>query len=121
MTPAEFLADLHRDTIEPVWLETIPDNQHVTTRRPYTIDSFAERHDRRGRGIYVCVSTIAGERRNKETAREAPAVQVDIDGKDIAVSLDDAARTLRPLRFPPSRIVWSRQRAARLLASDRAL
>lgn len=109
-TAAEFLAELHAHTTGNVFLTALgagPPSEAIT-RQAAAVERFVRRNDKPGRdGLYHCVSTIDGERRNKEAAREAPAPHVDVDGKDILISLEAAAEILRSLRCPPSRIVWS--------------
>ena len=56
--------------------------QHVLTRNKDTIKAFIKRHDKPGRGLFFCVSTIEGSKRNKANARECCFLHADIDFKD---------------------------------------
>ena len=112
-----FIRALFEHTSGPVFLTALPSAREIATRVPNRIRRFALRNDEPGQdGVYFCPSALVphaskaeGEKslRSKRNARETGAAWSDIDAKDISVSLDEAARTLRALRIPPSFIVWS--------------
>jgi hypothetical protein len=56
--------------------------RRIVTRDKAKIERFLDRFDVDERGCYTCVSTIEGTTRNKSSARELPALHVDIDFKD---------------------------------------
>ena len=42
-----------------------PPERHVVTRDPATIDGFARKWDRPGRGLFYAVGTVRGQRRDR--------------------------------------------------------
>lgn len=117
MEPLEFVKAVFEFTVGPVFLTALPSAREIATRKLGDIARFIERNDIPGQdGVYFCPSALApdaalalGERslRSKRTASQAGVVWTDIDGKNILLTLEDAANGLRSLRFPPSFIVWS--------------
>jgi putative DNA primase/helicase len=72
-----------------------------------TLD-FVKTWDRPERGMFFCVSTIKGQRRNKENAAELPMLFADIDLKDVDESIESIERKLKTqLPLPPSIMVRS--------------
>jgi len=75
--------------------------------------SFVETWDRPERGMFFCVSTIKGQRRNKQTVSELPMLFADIDLKDVGESVESIEKKLLTLvdiegkPFPPSVMVRS--------------
>ena len=109
-----FLRALFQHTELPVFLCSLQNErtpqareQRVTTRDGDVVARFAGKWDQRGRGLFLCVSTVEGTRRSKEAAREIPALWTDIDLKAVACSGSEARDALLALPFPPSILVWS--------------
>lgn len=117
MEPLDFIRTVFEYTSGPVFLTALPSTRELATRKPGDIERFVKRNDIPGQdGVYFCPVALApsvtlapGERslRSKRTALLAGVLWADIDAKDILISLEDAAKILRGLRFPPSYIVWS--------------
>lgn len=79
--------------------------RNVLTRDLDRIEEFSQKWDKKGRGLFFCVSTMQPQKaRNKANAVEAVMLHVDTDAKDIMVSIDEAAEELQKLPIPPSRI-----------------
>ena len=76
------------------------------TDDPRVIEAFARREDRRGRGVYYCVSPLkAGSRRRSlENVSAITTINIDVDAKDIAESLGAIDARLAALPLPPSEI-----------------
>jgi hypothetical protein len=73
---------------------------------PQTIEAFAQREDKPGRGVYDCVSALkpGARRRSLRNVGEIAALHVDIDGKDLAEELPEIDRRLARLLLPPTEI-----------------
>ncbi|MHC2576003.1 hypothetical protein ACVI1J_002283 [Bradyrhizobium diazoefficiens] len=119
----DFIKTLFAHTTETVYVCSFPneryDETQVGERRLMTrdfaqINKFMTNWDRPGRGMFVCVATVNGDKRNKQTVRESTALFADVDFEKIDGLPDDpqAAREhvlkqLTRLKFAPSIIVWS--------------
>jgi hypothetical protein len=116
---ARFIADVFASSTDnPVYLCSLknmdaPDNEpgerHVATRKIADIEAFVHKWDRKHRGLYFCVSTLANgaTKRSKTTAAELTGLHCDIDFKNIEATPDQIRQTLRELFLLPSRIVHS--------------
>ena len=70
--------------------------------------SFVETWDRPKRGMFFCVSTLRGPKRNKEDVAELPMLFADIDLKDVDDTVENIERKLKEmLPLPPSMMVRS--------------
>ncbi|MHC2618250.1 hypothetical protein ACVIW2_000282 [Bradyrhizobium huanghuaihaiense] len=119
----DFVKTLFAHTTEAVYVcsfpnerydESQPGERHLMTRDGREINAFLKKWDRAGRGMFVCMSTIDGEKRNKENAREIIALFADLDFKNIdslpAYPIEaraEALRQVKRLRHQPSIIVFS--------------
>jgi hypothetical protein len=117
ISPIDFLKTIHAHTSEPIYVcsftnerEAAPE-RHVITRTPGTITSFVEKWDKPGRGLFFCLGTVMGAKRNKPNVAETPCLHVDIDFKHVdllgADPLNDVLRHLARLRILPSITVSS--------------
>lgn len=84
-----------------------PTERHVATRDMSDILRFVAKWDRKGRGLYFCVSTVKASKRDKENIAESVGLHVDIDLKDICDNRSDVGRILANLELPPSLTVFS--------------
>lgn len=119
----DFVKTLFAHTTEAVYVcsfpnerydESQPGERHLLTREGGQIMGFLKKWDRRGRGTFVCMSTIDGEKRNKDTAREIITLFADLDFKTIdglpgdpAEARAEVLRQIKRLRHQPSIIVFS--------------
>jgi hypothetical protein len=73
---------------------------------PGVIEAFARREDKKGRGVYDCVSPLkpGALRRSLETVDEIVALHVDIDPKDITEDLATVDARLSGLLLPPTEV-----------------
>jgi hypothetical protein len=73
---------------------------------PGVIEAFARREDKKGRGVYDCVSPLkpGARRRSLETVGEIVALHLDIDPKDITEDLATVDARLSSLLLPPTEI-----------------
>jgi hypothetical protein len=73
---------------------------------PQTIEAFARREDKRGRGVYDCVSILkpGARRRSLKTVGEIHALHTDIDVKDLVEDLPEVDQRLARLLLPPTEI-----------------
>jgi DNA polymerase I-like protein with 3'-5' exonuclease and polymerase domains len=111
-----FLADMFEGSAAPIYLSSLanPEDKHregpeeyALTREPAAIRAFLKR-DRRRRALYFCTATVQpGKRRSLETLAELCGLHVDVDEKDVAVSLAEVEQVLRRVELPPSAIVAS--------------
>jgi hypothetical protein len=112
-----FLKEIFGATTEQVYLCSFPNGddpkqagpRHVVTRQPSVVTRFLKTWDKRGRGLFFCVGTIAGTTRNKAAIVETVGLHADIDFKDIDgdVDRDEIVRKLLALLHPPTVIVFS--------------
>ena len=113
-----FIKALFGTTTEhPVFLCTLPNTQgdpnepsprQILTRDGDKAAAFAKRWDRRGRGLFFCVGTVAkGQPRNKTTILETIGLHADIDFKSVEADEPDIRKALSGLRCPPSALVRS--------------
>jgi hypothetical protein len=79
----------------------------VSTRNLQEIERFMHKWDRPGRGMFNCVSTINGVKRNKDACVECGFLHADIDFKNVVEDEPTIRERLRTLRYPPSIIVRS--------------
>jgi hypothetical protein len=84
-----------------------PNEQHVWTRDLGAVEDFIGEWNRPGRGLFFCVSTINGKKRNKENVAEIPGLWADIDFKDVKETPDSILKRVKALPLPPSIIVQS--------------
>jgi phage/plasmid-associated DNA primase len=98
-------------TDKPVWIQSLGNDRdgseqpkHIATRDTAQIERFVQKWDRKGRGMYFCVSTIDGGTRSKDNAAEMIGLHADIDFKDTDESEISILRKVKALRYPPSRI-----------------
>src|SRR5258708_36957851 len=93
-----------------VWIQSLGNpgsdekSRHIATCDLADIAGFVSKWDKPGRGMYFCLSTIAGTARTKETVAEIIGLHADIDFKDPADTPADIDRKLAGLRYPPSRV-----------------
>ena len=114
-TAVDFIKDVFSPvTDNPVWIQSIGNQrdggerpQHIATREMADVVRFVAKWDQPGRGLYFCVATIDGEKRNKDNAAEGIGPSIDIDFKDIDDTPADVTRKLLASRLPPSIIVNS--------------
>lgn len=113
---ATFLTLLFSASEQPVYISSLPNikddpneppERYLTTRDASRITAFIHKWDRRGRAIYFCVSTIEGQRRSKDAARECCFLFADIDFKNVVEDEATVRAALRSLRYPPSITVRS--------------
>lgn len=79
--------------------------RNVLTRELDRIEEFSKKWDKKGRGLFFCVSTMQPKKaRNKANAVEAVMLHVDTDAKDLLVPIEEAIDAIKGLEFPPSRI-----------------
>jgi hypothetical protein len=116
---ARFIVDVFASsTGNPVYLCSLknrdapsnePGERHVATRNIADIDAFIHKWDRKHRGLYFCVSTLANgaTRRAKTTAAELSGLHADIDFKNVEESPEQIRQALRELFLLPSKIVHS--------------
>lgn len=87
------------------------DGQHaprmVNTRDLGDITRFIAKWDQPERGLFFCVGTLTGSKRNKENVAEIAFLHADIDFKDTMDQQADVARKLANLEMPPSIVVSS--------------
>lgn len=111
-----FLMMMFDASVQPVYLSSLPNikddptepsERHLTTREPARIDAFMHKWDRPGRGMFNCVSTINGVKRNKDACVECGFLHADIDFKNVVEDEPTIRERLRTLRYPPSIIVRS--------------
>lgn len=104
---------LLKDTTGSAYICSLPNakdgdsigERNVLTRELNRIEEFSQRWDKKGRGLFFCVSTMQPKKaRNKINAVEAVMLHVDTDAKDLLVSLEEATAAIRGLELPPSRI-----------------
>jgi hypothetical protein len=110
----DFVDMMFARTTHDLWISSLPNEKdgrggerHVRTRDVERILRFCEKHDVDGEGVYYCVSSIRGERRNLESVGETPILWFDIDFKDIKASPEQALEVVRSLKIPPTRIHMS--------------
>ncbi|MGY4291480.1 hypothetical protein ACVWXO_010746 [Bradyrhizobium sp. LM2.7] len=119
----DFITALFAHTTEPAYVCSFPNERHdetqagerhVMTRLPKLITSFLAKWDRSGRGMFVCVATINGDKRNKQTVCESTTLFADLDfdkidglPNDPQAARDYVLKQLTRLKFAPSIIVWS--------------
>jgi hypothetical protein len=86
-----------------------PGERHVATRNITAIDAFIHKWDRKHRGLYFCVSTLANgaTKRAKTTTAELTGLHADIDFKNVEETPERVRQALRELFLLPSRIVHS--------------
>lgn len=84
-----------------------PPERHVVTRDPATIDGFARKWDRPGRGLFYAVGTVRGQRRAKDEIVETPFLHIDVDFKSVDADGPTVREKLREARCPPSALVRS--------------
>ena len=61
--------------------------RNVLTRDLDRIEEFSQKWDKKGRGLFFCVSTMQPQKaRNKANAVEAVMLHVDTDANDIMIS-----------------------------------
>jgi hypothetical protein len=116
---AKFIVDVFASsTGNPVYLCSLknkdapnnePGERHVATRNIADIDAFIHKWDRKHRGLYFCVSTLANgaTKRAKTTTAELTGLHADIDFKNIEATPEQARQALRELFLLPSKIVHS--------------
>ena len=117
LSPAvAFLKLLFDATEHPVYISSLPNikddpteptERHLTTRDPARVDAFKLKWDRPGRGLFICVATINGVKRNKDACVETGFLHADIDFKNVVEDEPTIRERLRTLRYPPSIIVRS--------------
>jgi RecA-family ATPase len=118
-TAAKFIIDVFApSTGNPVYLCSLknrdapnnePGERHVATRNIADIDAFIHKWDRKHRGLYFCVSTLANgaTRRAKTTTAELTGLHADIDFKNVEQTPDQVRQILRELFLLPSKIIHS--------------
>jgi hypothetical protein len=84
-----------------------PNEQHVSTRDLGEVEDFIAKWNRPGRGLFFCVSTINGKKRNKDSVAEIPGLWADVDFKDVKETPDSILKRAKALPLPPSIIVRS--------------
>ena len=105
-------------TVERVYISSLanaeskdsePGEKHIITRDAADIDAFVQRWNRKGRGLFFCVSTIAPAaiRRAKDTLAELTGLHADIDFKSVDAAPDEIERALGQLRLLPSYVICS--------------
>jgi hypothetical protein len=116
---AKFIVDVFASsTGNPVYLCSLknrdapsnePGERHVATRNIADIDAFIHKWDRKHRGLYFCVSTLANgaTRRAKATAAELSGLHCDIDFKNVEETPEQVRQALRELFLLPSKIAHS--------------
>lgn len=114
----DFIKAVFAHTTEPVYVcsfpnerndETQPGERHLMTRNAAQITSFITKWDRKGRGLFFCVATINGDKRNKANTRETPCLFTDLDFDKIdgTPDLAEVRRQLARLKYQPSALVKS--------------
>jgi hypothetical protein len=106
----DFIKTVFGPTTEaPVWIMSLGNDRdgdeaprHIATRDMAVIDSFITKWDRAERGLFFCVSTIDGAKRNKDNVAEIVGLHIDIDFKDIDDTAAEVDRKLASARCPPS-------------------
>ena len=84
-----FIAELFGDPITqaPIYFSSLANERdgsgevRLATRDPEQVTAFIRKHDRPGRGLFVCAGTVNGKR-NKDTIAESVGLYTDIDFKD---------------------------------------
>ncbi len=116
---SDFLRDLFgASTAAPVYLASLPNvdardrevgERHVATRQSDDVEAFRRKWDRRDRGLFFCTATVkpGAAMREKKTLAELNGLHVDIDGKSITISIEEAEQKLQQLLLLPSKVVAS--------------
>lgn len=112
-------------TENPVYVSSLPNSdardrepgeKHVMTRDLCTIELFASKWDRKDRGLFFCVATLApdarperpgGSPRSKANVSEISLLHADIDLKSITISIDEVVARVGALPHPPSVVILS--------------
>lgn len=100
-------------TQHPVWVQSLGNPgedelpKHVATRDMGQIEGFIKKWDRDKRGLYLCVATVSGPKRNKDNVAELIGLSADIDFKDTDATPAEVDRKLAGLRLPPSIVINS--------------
>jgi len=112
-----FIELLLKKTSAPLYINTLknPDNpddslkeHNVHTRDLDHIQSFVEKYDVSGRGVFFCVGFFAKDKkRAKKNTDEVIFLHCDIDPKDIEIPLEEAQKRLEQSKLPPSMIFSS--------------
>jgi phage/plasmid-associated DNA primase len=84
-----FIAELFGDPITqaPIYFSSLANERdgsgevRLATRDQEQVTAFIRKHDRPGRGLFVCAGTVNGKR-NKDTIAESVGLYTDIDFKD---------------------------------------
>ncbi|MCK1710988.1 MULTISPECIES: RepB family DNA primase [unclassified Bradyrhizobium] len=118
-SPVDFLKALFANTTGPVYTCSFSNERgagaerHVVSRHPGHVNSFMEKWDKAGRGMFFCISTQKEntEHRRKENCKETNAGHVDIDFKGFdglgADPRGEVLKQLKRLKYRPSAIVFS--------------
>jgi hypothetical protein len=81
------LPNVGGNCIEHFYLDTPEGHQ--------TAETFVQRHNRPGWGVYDCVSLLREERRNKEAVAEISGLHLDFDERHVGESKDIIVQRLR--------------------------
>jgi hypothetical protein len=117
----EFLAALFNGTSDEgdgqVYLSSLPNERddpleptgekHVCPPSGEAVDRFVSKWDRPRRGLFVCVSTVADNRRNKDNVRETVCLHADVDFKNLDCDEPTIRAALETLPTPPSIVIRS--------------
>ena len=113
----EFLKALFGNTEQPIFLQTLPNDpddpdeganrRQLMSRDIAAIERFVLKHDRKRRGMFVCVATINGPTRNKDNCCELVCIHQDLDFKGIAEAEPAIWAAIAQLEAQPSIIVRS--------------
>ena len=115
----EFLKTLFGHTEQPIFFQSLANDAAdldearfkpvLLTRDLEPILKFIGKHDRKRRGMFFCVATVAegSSTRNKETVRETVCLHADLDFKGIAEDEPTIWAAIAKLRCPPTIIVRS--------------
>jgi hypothetical protein len=117
----EFLAALFNGTSDDsnsqVYLSSLPNERddpleplgekHVCPPSGEAVNKFIQRYDRPRRGLFVCVGTVADNRRNKDNVRETVCLHCDVDFKNLDCDEPTIRAALDRLPTPPSIVVRS--------------
>jgi hypothetical protein len=117
----EFLAALFNGTAEEseggVYLSSLPNlrddpleqigERHVCAPSADVVDKFVRKWDRTRRGLFVCVGTVADNKRNKDNIRETVCLHADVDFKELAEDEPTIRAALDTLPSPPSIVIRS--------------
>jgi len=116
----EFFQALFGTTVGPTNVCTLSNDggragSHLTSSNHEALGRFTEAKDRRGHGVYFCVSTLKNEKliHSKANISEIPSLHADIDFKDLEdftgteTARADVIRRITLLPLPPSWIIFS--------------